>query len=75
MPLWATILIGVLPSLATIFTVINTNKKSQLKAEMKLDNLSNEIDALQKKVEAHNNYGLKIVELETEVRMLKEMSK
>lgn len=59
--------------MATIFTVINTNKKSQLKAEMKLDNLSNEIDDLKKKVENHNNFGLRIVALETEVKMLKEL--
>lgn len=73
MPVWATILIGVLPSLATIFTVINTNKKSQLKTEMKLDSLANEVDDLKKKVENHNNFGLRIVALETEVKMLKEM--
>ena len=73
MPVWAAILIGVLPSVATIYTVIRTSKASLVRMEMNIKNLSDEMDDLKRKVESHNNYGLEIVALKTEIKLLKEL--
>ncbi len=75
MPVWAAVLIGVLPSIATIYTVIRTSRASQVRMEINIQNLSNEMDDLKSKVEAHNNYGLEIVALKTEIKMLKELGR
>lgn len=72
MPVWASILAVAITAGASIITVLITNRKSQIKAEFNHEKLAEEIYELKIRVSEHNNFALRLVALETELRIMKE---
>ena len=65
-----TVIVVIISSLATIFTTIWTARNSDAVQGEQINQIKEEIGALSKKVEAHNNYGLEIVDLKARVTAL-----
>lgn len=65
-----TVIVVIISSLATIFTTIWTARNSDAVQGEQIKQIKEEISTLSKKVEAHNNYGLEIVDLKARVSAL-----
>lgn len=66
-------LIGaVIPAIATIFTVLISNQKSNALQDERDKSMKAELEKLTQKVEQHNNFGLQLARLETRVDILEK---
>lgn len=61
---------ALIPTIASVATVLSTNSKNNALQDERDKNLKEEIEKLTTKVEAHNNFGLQLAELRTRVEIL-----
>lgn len=61
---------ALIPTIASVATVLSTNSKNNALQDERDKNLKEEIEKLTTKVEAHNNFGLQLAELRTRVDIL-----
>lgn len=68
----ATILTGVFTLAGIIITVTVQNKKTRIETELRLEQQQEQIDAINKKLEQHNNYAVKIPVIERDIQYIRE---
>lgn len=61
---------ALIPTIASVATILSTNSKNNALQDERDKNLKEEIEKLTHKVEAHNNFGLQLAELRTRVEIL-----
>lgn len=61
---------AVIPTVASIATILSQNSKNNALQDERDKNLKEELNKLTAKVEAHNNFGLQLAELRTRVEIL-----
>lgn len=61
---------ALIPTIASVATVLSTNSKNNALQDERDKNLKEELAKLTTKVEAHNNFGLQLAELRTRVEIL-----
>lgn len=61
---------AVIPTVASIATILSQNSKNNALQDERDKNLKEELAKLTTKVEAHNNFGLQLAELRTRVEIL-----
>lgn len=63
---------GLCVAVPTLIATLVTNAKNNALQDERIANVNNYITNLTDKVEKHNNFGLKIVELETRLSILEK---
>lgn len=69
---YTTIAVVIITGLFSVVTTILTSNKSDAIQGEQIKQIKEEIGTLSKKVEAHNNYGLEIVDLKARVQALEK---
>lgn len=63
---------ALIPTLASVATILSQNSKNNALQDERDKNLKEELARLTTKVEAHNNFGLQLAELRTRVEILEK---
>lgn len=66
---------GLCVAIPTLVTTLVTNSKNNILQDERIKNINQQIVNLTESVSKHNNFGLKIVELETKITMLEQKLK